>query len=162
MRRLVLRAGAFFLVAFVTAARAGAQTETFVTGAGAGLFPPDAIYLGIPVKGLELGMGLGVADTWGAGQFQTTLSGVSALGQEQNIIVEGLVSSSVPSEANTAIASGSCTVDPGDGTPPLAGVPFTIAVAANPDGTGTLALTLGATSLPAAAINEGYVTIQQP
>ena len=161
MRRTVILSAALLAV-MSWAAPAAAQDETFVTGAGAGLFPPGVTYLGLPLSGLQLGMGLGVAGNWAAGQFETTLSGTSPLGDERDILIEGLVSSSVPSGPNTAIASGTCTVDPGDGTPPLTGVPFTVAVAANADGTGSLALTLGATSLPAAAVGEGYMTIQQP
>jgi hypothetical protein len=162
MKRLTIFAAALIIMAVCGPAPADAQTETSVTGAGAGLFPEGVTLLGVPLSSVQLGMGLGVAGTWAVGQFQTTLTGVTALGQEQNIVVEGLVNGSVPSGPNTAIFSGISTVDPGDGTPPVAGVPFTASVAANADGTGSLALTLGATSLPAAAINEGYVTVQQP
>ena len=40
------------------------------------------------------------------------------------------------------------------------GVPFTVVVATNPDGAGSLALTLGTTTLPAATVGEGFMTIQ--
>ena len=161
MRRLTMLAAALIITAVCWPAPAGAQTETFVTGAGGGLFPPGVSYLGLSLSSVQLGMGLGVAGTWAVGQFQTTLTGVTTLGQEHNIVVEGLVNASVPSGPNTAIFSGVSLVDPGDGTPPVAGVPFTASVAANADGTGSLALTLGVTTVPPAAINEGYVTVQQ-
>jgi hypothetical protein len=160
MRRLVMLPAAMLVMAILWPAPVDAQTETSVTGAGAGVFPPGASYLGVPLNGLELGMGLTVASSWALGQFQTTLIGVSALGLEQEILVEGIASSSVPSGPNTAIFAGTCTVDMGVGTPPVSGVPFTAAVAANADGTGSLALTLGATNLPTAAVNEGYVTVK--
>ena len=159
MRRIVMLTAAMLVVAILWPAPIGAQTETSVTGAGEGAFPAGASYLGVALNSLTLGMGLTVAGTWGLGQLQTTLIGVTPLGPRK-IQVEGLASSSVPSGANTAVFSGTCTVDPGDGTVQLQGVPFTVAVAANPDGTGSLALTLGVTSLPAAAVNEGYVTVR--
>jgi hypothetical protein len=151
---------AMLVMAILWPAPADAQTETAVTGAGAGIFPAGASYLGVPLNALELGMGLNVANSWALGQFQTTLIGTSALGLEQDILVEGIASSSVPSGPGTAIFSGRCTVNMGDGTPPVSGVPFTATVAANADGTGSLALTLGATNLPAATVNEGYVTVK--
>jgi hypothetical protein len=133
------------------------STCGFVSGAGEGLFPAGATYLGVPLKGLDLGMGLGVAGNKGVGQFQATLTSISG---QQDILVEGLVSSSVPSGPNTAVFSGTSTVDPGNGAPVLPGVPFTATVVAKPDGTGTLTLNLGGTNLPAAAINEGYLMVQ--
>ena len=133
------------------------STCGFVSGAGEGLFPAGATYLGVPLKGLDLGMGLGVAGDKGVGQFQATLTSIS---EQQDIVVEGVVSSSVPSGPNTAVFSGTSTVDPGNGAPVLPGVPFTATVVANPDGTGTLSLSLGGINLPATAINEGYLMVQ--
>jgi len=157
MRRMVMTAA--LIVAILGAALVGAETETSVTGAGEGPFPAGASYLGVSMNSLTLGMGLSVAGTWGLGQLQVSLLGATPAGPRE-IQVEGVANASVPAGANTAIFTGNCTVDPGDGTPPVAGVPFSAAVAANPDGTGTLALNLGGTSLPAAAISEGYVTVR--
>ena len=105
-------------------------------------------------------MGGGVACNWAAGQFQVTLTGTTVLDVEQNIVVTGQVTARTPSAPGTASFSGTSTVDPGDGTPPLPGVPFVALVAVNPDGTGTLTLNLAGTNLPAAAINEGYLSVQ--
>lgn len=160
MRRLVMLPASMLVMAILWPAPVGAQTETSVTGAGEGIFPPGASYLGVPLNALTLGMGLGVAGSWAIGQFQATLIGVSGLGLEQDIQVEGHVGSSVPSQPNTAIFSGTCTVELGDGTPPVPGVPFTVVVATNAEGTGSLTLTLGTTNLPAATINEGSMTIR--
>jgi hypothetical protein len=160
MRPLVMLPAAVLVMATLCPPTVDAQTEMSVTGAAAGVFPAGVSYLGVPLKGVELGMGLSVAGGWAAGQFQATLTGVSALGLEQNIEIEGAATSGVNSEPGTAIFSGTCTVDPGDGTPAVPGVPFTVAVAANPDGAGSLALTLGTTTLPAATVGEGYMTIQ--
>jgi len=51
-------------------------------------------------------------------------------------------------------------VDMGDGTPPVPSVPFSVVVVTNADGMGSLTLRLGTTNLPAATINEGYMTIK--
>jgi hypothetical protein len=160
MRRLAMLLAAVLVTAILWPAPVDAQTETSVTGAAEGIFPPDASYLGVPLNGLTLGMGLSVAGGWALGQFQTTLVGVSALGLEQDIQVEGHATSSVPSEPHTAIFSGTCTVELGDGTPPVPDVPFTVVVAVNAEGTGSLTLTLGTTSLPAVTVNEGSMTIR--
>jgi hypothetical protein len=155
MRRPALLSAAFAIVA--TLGLGTARAEIAVTGAGSGLFPAGASYLGVPLKGLDLGMGLGVAGNWGLGQFQATLTSVSGA---QDVIVDGRVNGSVPSAPNTALFSGTCTVEQGGGLPPVPGVPFTAAVVANADGTGTLTLNLGGANLPAVAINAGYVTVQ--
>jgi len=160
MRRRVMLLAAALVMAILWPAPVGAQTETLVTGAGEGNFPPDASYLGVPLNGLTLGMGLSVAGGWAIGQFQSTLVGVSAFGLEQDIQIEGHATSSVPSEPNTAIFSGTCTVELGDGTPPVPNVPFRVVVAVNAEGTGSLTLTLGTTSLPAVTVNEGSMTIR--
>ena len=160
MRRLPLLPMAMIVGAMLWPAPLAAQTETSVTGAGAGVFPQGAVYLGLPVSSLSLGMGLGVAGTWAAGQFQVTLTGTNVFGAEQNIVVEGQATASTPSAPGTASFSGTSTVEPGDGTPPLPGVPLVAVVVANPDGTGSLTLSLGGTNLPAAAVNEGHLTVQ--
>jgi hypothetical protein len=159
MRRLRLLTMAMILVAGLWPAPGAAQ-EISVTGAGAGVFPEDALYLGLPLSSLSLGMGLGVSGPSAAGEFQVTLTGTNAFGEEQNIVVEGQATGSTPSAPGTASFSGTGTVDPGDGTPLLPGVPFVALVVANPDGTGSLTLDLGGTNLPAATIDEGYLTIQ--
>lgn len=157
MRRLAMLRAAALVMVILWAAPVDAQTG--VTGAGAGIFPAGTSFNGVPLNALKLGMGVSVAGSLTEGQFQTTLIGVSLLGLEQDIQVEGKASSGA-SSSNSAIFSGTCTVEMGDGTPPVSGVPFTVVVATNADGTGSLTLTLGATNLPAATVNEGYMTIK--
>jgi len=160
MKRVAILPAVILLTGILSPAPVDAQTETSVTGAGAGIFPAGTSYLGVPLNAVTLGMGLSVAGGWAAGQFQTTLIGVSDLGLEQDIQIEGNASGSVPSEPNTAIFSGTCTVDMGDGTPPLPGVPFTVVIATIAEGTGSLTLTLGGTNLPAATVDEGNMTVR--
>ena len=111
--------------------------------------------------GLTFGKGLTVSSSGPAqGQFQTTLVGLSALGLKQTIQVEGKTTAGSCADANTASFSGTGTVDMGDGTPPVPSVPFSVVVVTNADGMGSLTLRLGTTNLPAATINEGYMTIK--
>lgn len=160
MKRLVTLPAAMLVLAMLWPAPAGAQTETSVTGAGEGAFPAQTSYLGVPLQSLTLGMGLAVDGSWAEGQFQVSLTGVSQLGIQQTIDVDGMASSSVPGASGTAIVSGECTVDMGDGTPPTSGIPFTVVIATNPDGTGSLTLTLGSITLPAATLTDGNMTIR--
>jgi hypothetical protein len=159
MRRLVMVPAAMMVMAFLWAAPVHAQTETSVTGAGAGAFPAGTFYLEVPLHALELGMAFTAAGPWATGLFQATLVGASPLGLERSIEVEGIATGSVPSPLGTATLSGTCTVDAGDGAPHLPGVPFTVVVTTNPDGTGSVALTLGTTQLPVATVDEGHMTV---
>ena len=159
-RRLQLLPIALIAAAVLMPAPVAAQTETSVTIAGAGAFPAGATYLGLPLRTLSLGVGLGVAGTWAAGQFQVTLTGTTILNDERNIVVNGRATSSAASAPGTVMFSGTAIVDPGDGTPPVPGVPFAALVVPGANGTGSLTVNLGGVNLPAAAINEGYVTVQ--
>src|SRR5207249_2997739 len=74
-----------------------------------------------------LGQGVFIArDGSAAGQFQAVLLGTSLLGAPQDVVVEGQVGSgSVAGDGSTTF-SGTATVNMGDGTLPLPGVPFTV------------------------------------
>jgi hypothetical protein len=142
-------------------ARAQTETETTVTAGAAGVFPSGATFSGVPLDGLRFGIGVVISSTGSAmGQFQTTLLGTSALGQAQSIEVEGQASSGSAAVAGTVTFSGSCTIDMGDGTLPLQDVPFTVSVIADGTGQGRLGLVLAATSLPAATVDTGSMTIE--
>jgi hypothetical protein len=161
MKRLVILSAAAFLTAILWPASLGAQSETMVTAAGGGIFPSGVSYNDVPLEGVKVAMGVTILGGDSAeGQFQTTLIGISALGLKQYIEVEGKASSGSSSAADTATLSGKCTVDMADGALPLPDVPFTVVVATNAEGQGSFTLTLGATSLPAATLNEGSISIK--
>ena len=160
MSRYQLLPIAIIAAAVLAPAPVAAQTETSVTIAGAGQFPAGASYLGLPLSSLSAGVGLGVAGSWAAGQFQVTLTGTSLVGGERNITVNGRATTGAQSAPGTATFSGVAIVDPGDGTPAVSGVPFAALVVPGVDGAVSLTIHLGATNLPAVPINEGYVTVQ--
>ena len=154
MTRLGLLSAAVLGLATLTAP-AAAQDAVGVTGAGEATFPDGASFNGISLKGLTLGQGMFIApDGSATGQFQAVLLGSSLLGTPQNITVEGEVGSGSVGADGSATFSGTATVDMGDGTLPLPGVPFTVTISA-----GSLGLTLNAVTLPTAALNAGSITV---
>jgi len=137
-------------------APAAAQSAAGVTGAAEATFPDGATFNGIPLRGLTLGQGMFIApDGSATGQFQAVLLGTSPLGAAQNITVEGEVSGGSVAADGSATFSGTATVDMGDGTPALPGVPFTVTVSA-----GSLGLILNAVALPTATLSAGSITVK--
>ena len=127
-----------------------------MTGAGEATFPDGASFNGISLKGLTLGQGMFIApDGSATGQFQAVLLGSSLLGTPQNITVEGEVGSGSVGADGSATFSGTATVDMGDGTLPLPGVPFTVTISA-----GSLGLTLNGVALPTATLSAGSITVK--
>jgi hypothetical protein len=144
------------LASGVIPAPVAAQAAAGVTGAAEATFPDGAAFNGIPLKGLTLGQGMFIAPGGSAtGQFQAVLLGTSLLGTPQNITVEGEVSSGSAAADGSATFSGTATVDMGDGTPALPGVPFTVTVSAT-----SLGLILNAVALPTATLSAGSITVK--
>jgi len=156
MTRLGLVTAAMLgLAGLMTPARVAAQ-DAGVTGAAEAAFPTGAAFNGIPLKGLTLGQGLFITQDGSAGgQFQVVLQGTSPLGTPQNVTVEGEVAGGSVGADGSATFSGSATVDMGDGTLPLAGVPFTVTASA-----GSLGLILNAVALPTATLTAGSITVK--
>ena len=137
------------------------QGETTVTGAGGAAFPAGAIFNAVSLSSMSFGMGVVIpGDGTANGTFESTLVGTSATGIARNIVVVGEPTTGSGQANGAATYAGTCTVDPGDGTQTLTGVPFTLTVAKLPDGKQGLTLILGATSLPAASVNTGSVTVK--
>src|SRR2546429_6644443 len=126
-----LSAAILGLASLLAPAQASAQDAAGVTGAAEAAFPNGAAFNGVPLKGLTLGQGLFIAQDGSAtGQFQAVLLGTSLLGAAQNITVEGEVGGGSVAADGSATFSGTATVDMGDGTLPLPGVPFAVTVSA--------------------------------
>src|SRR3989441_6114201 len=108
-----------------------AQDAAGATGAAEATLPDGATFNGIQLRGLTLGQGLFIApDGSATGQFQAVLLGTSPLGTPQNVTVEGEVGGGSVGADGSATFSGTATVDMGDGTPALPGVPFAVTVSA--------------------------------
>ncbi len=144
------------LASLLAPAPVAAQDAAGVTGAAEAAFPNGAAFNGLSLKGLTLGQGLFIGqDGSAAGQFQAVLQGTSPLGTPQNVTVEGEVSRGSVGADGSATFSGTATVDMGDGTLPLPGVPFTVTASA-----GSLGLTLNAVALPTATVTAGSITVK--
>ena len=151
-----LSAAMLGLAGLLAPAPVAAQDAAGVTGAAEATLPDGATFNGIPLRGLTLGQGLFIAQDGSAtGQFQAVLLGTSLLGAAQNITVEGEVSGGSVGADGSATFSGTATVDMGDGTLPLPGVPFTVTASA-----GSLGLVLNAVALPTATVTAGSITVK--
>ncbi len=135
------------------AAQSGASS---VTGAAEAIFSSGATFNGVTLRSLQLGQGLFIArDSSAMGQFHAVLRGTSLLGQARDVIVEGKVTSGSVAGNGSVTFSGTATVNMGDGTLPVPGVPFAATVSTN-----SLALILNATALPTATVTAGSITIE--
>ena len=145
------------LASLMAPAPVAAQDAAGVTGAAEAAFPNGAAFNGVSLKGLTLGQGMYIAQDGSAtGQFQAVLLGTSPLGTPQNVTVEGEVGGGSVAADGSATFSGTATVDMGDGTLPLPGVPFTVTASAG----GSLGLILNAVALPTATVTAGSITIK--
>jgi len=136
-------------------------TENVITGAGAGIYPAGATFNGIQLAGSTFGFGVQTnTDGSGKGDFEMQINGSSPIGLSQWITITGWINSGTVNTDGTVTLQGTCTLDMGDGTVPLAGVPFTVAIATNADDKGTLTLSLATTNLPAAQVNVGSMKIK--
>jgi hypothetical protein len=153
--RIAILAGA---IAF-SARAVTAQNVSSVTGAGGATFASAASFNTVRLMSLKFGMGVLLAGGGASGDFESTLLGTSATDQPQTITVLGKPVSGSGTVGSATNISGLCIVNMGDGTPPQTGVPFALTVVSS-DGRGSLTLTLGGTSLPAAVVNAGSITVR--
>jgi len=154
MKRLTCVLAIVFGVVALATTPVVADTEGTVTAATAGLFAGSAALAGVSLDGLEVGTGVFISSDGSAtGEFHAVLLGSSALGRQ--IVVEGKVSTGAVALGGQASFGGTATVDLGDGTAPLPGVPFSVAATAD-----SLVLVLDAINLPAALLTEGAITIE--
>ena len=150
-------AAALGLASVVAQGPVAAQTgASSVTAAAEAIFPNGTTFNGVPLSGLTVGQGISIArDGSATGQFHAVLVGTSLLGSPQNVVVEGQVRAGSVAADGSATVSGTATVNMGDGTLPVPGVPFAATVSTN-----SLALILNATALPTATVSAGSITIE--
>ena len=161
MKRPSVLFAALVLSASLAASPVAAADPTIVTGGAGGTYPPAASFAGVSINGIESGFGVEISLGGSAlGQFCVVLLGVSAAGAEQNIKLEGEVTTASQPAPNVAILSGTAAIDMGDGLAAVDGVPFTATVATNASGLGTIGLVTGLASLPDATMNVGSLTIR--
>lgn len=149
MNRIVVFLASTVLALALTAGVATAQDGGMIAGSGAGVFPGGAAFAGIPVTALEFGQGVLTASEGSAvGAFHAVLRGPAQL-----VTVDGIVTSGAV--AGTASFGGTATVSLGDGSLPVSGVPFQVAL--GPDG---LQLVLDGTTLPTLTLSAGAIAME--
>jgi hypothetical protein len=157
----VLLAAASLTGALALPRPALADDQTVATAGAGGLYPAGTSFTGIHVSGLQLAFGAELnADQTGLGNFTAVLLGVSALGVDQYIVVEGEVTGGTSPGANVTVLSGTTSLDLGDGTGPIPALPFTATLTRNPaNNLGTVGLVVGNTTMPNATLNAGSMSI---
>ena len=155
MKRLTCVGAILLGLAIATPPAIADSDARSVTGAAAGSFGAGAALGAVTLHGVELGTGVFIeADGSASGTFHAVLQG-SALGVAQEITVEGKVSEGSVAADGRAYFGGTASLDFGDGAPPLPGVAFRVTAGA--DG---VVLAIDSTTLPAAALTAGTVTIE--
>jgi hypothetical protein len=126
-----------------------------VTGAGTALFGAGAALGPVALQNIELGTGVFIeADGSASGTFHAVLQG-SSLGVPRQITVEGKIRGGATDADGHATFSGTASIDFGDGGPPLSGIAFSVSA-----GTDSLVVAIDSTTLPAARVTAGAITIE--
>ena len=145
-----------FVIMLAVAGSAYAQTDTSATTAADGTYPAGTSFNGVLISGIDIGTGVllgsdGVAE----GHVSIDLAGPL----NQTISVEGIVTGGSRPASNVATLTGTASVDMGNGTPALTGVPIVVTITTDETGKGTVGLVIGATTLPTAPITDGSLSV---
>ena len=152
----------FLILILALGGSAYAQTapaDTSITSAAGGSYPAGTSYNGVPLSGLEIAAGSVIFADGSGGDGALGIRLLSATTPQQLINVDAHVTTGSRTGATAATVSGTCTIDMGNGLPPVTGIPFTATIAADSNSLGAVTLTLGGTQLPAATIGDGSMTV---
>ena len=152
-----------FAMMLAIAGSAYAQTDTSATTAGDGLYPNGTTFNGVPVSGLDIGTGALINGTNGVaeGHVAIALFGPTNIitNQQQIIKIEADFTGGSRAAANVVTLNGTATVDMGDGTLPLTGVPIVVTLTFDGVEGGSVGLSIGAASLPTSALTDGTMDV---
>ena len=154
------RTSILLVLILALAGSAYAQSDTSATTAAQGTYPSGTSFNGVKLSGLQIATAAVITAAGTAqGHLVISLKGTTVLGAQQLITVEAAVGGGSRPAANVATITGTCSIDMGNGTPPVTGVPFVATITTNDASQGTVGVILGATALPAATIDGGSMTI---
>ena len=143
-------------VLLVPSARTTTVGERNLVGAARATFGQTAMLGTCLVKNVEVGTGVFIEpDGSASGVYSAVLNGKSLLGALQQIKIEGNVLQGDVMPNGQTFFSGVATVNLGDGTPTVSGVPFSVIVSGE-----TLRLSILSTNLPAAQVTSGAISIE--
>jgi hypothetical protein len=133
-----------------------AQSDTAVTGAGAGLLSNSIWLYGITLQSLQFGQGVVILEDGSAtGDFQSLLLGTSLLGKLLSLNVSGKARHGTVNADGSVTFDGTATVKLGTNTTLLTGVPFSVTTT-----TQGLQLRLDKAMLPLGKLTAGGITIE--
>ena len=143
-------------------AQTAPAADTAVTAAAEGSYPAGTVYNGVPISGINFSSGALVAgDNTGAdGRVSIDLLGPSTPVGQQIITVKAQIATGSRTAANVAVLNGTASVDMGDGTPAVTGIPIVATITTDANNQGTVGVVLGATQLPAASNGDGTMTVE--
>jgi hypothetical protein len=152
----------FLLVVMLAVAGSAYAADTSATAAAVGTYPVGTSYNGVALSGLVIGSG---AMIWGDGsgadgKLTVQLLGLQTPLGQQIINVNATVNGGSRAAANVATLTGTASVDLGNGTPPVSGVPIVVTITTDANNKGTVGVVLGGTALPAATVGDGTVTVE--
>jgi hypothetical protein len=108
------------------------------------------------LKSLEVGTGAFIEpDGTADGVYSVVLTGTTLLGQQRQISIDGKVLSGEVAPDGRVYFNGIATMNLGDGTSSVSGVPFNVSTTGK-----SMSLAIDSTSLPAAQLASGEISIQ--
>ena len=150
------------LFAVMLAIGGSVYADTSATTAADAPYPAGTTFNGVSINGLDIGTGVllgsdGVAE----GHVAIALFGpVNPLtNTAQTIIVEAAITGGSHTAANVVTLTGTGTVDMGNGSAPLVGVPVVVTLNTDANHQGTVGLTIGATTLPTVPVSDGSMSV---
>ena len=144
------------MLAFAPTPTTAAVEGGTITCAAQGIFPAGTALGPVMLDSLQLASGVIVEpDSSALGSLHVVLVGHSALGQLQEITVDGKVSQGAVDQNGITSFSGLASLDFGNGAPLQSGVPFSVTGSQN-----SFTLTIGSTTLPPASMTGGSVVIE--
>jgi hypothetical protein len=127
-----------------------------VTAAARGSFASGVAFRSVALSAIDLGTGIFIEpDGSASGPFSAVLMGNSLLGQQRNITIDGKALQGAIAPNGRAYFSGVGTMDLGNGTPPIAGVPFSVTTTAD-----SLLLSIDSTTFPAVRLTAGTISVE--
>ena len=132
-----------------------ANGDVTVTGAASATFAQGAKLGTVVLRSLEVGTGVFIEpDGTANGVYSAVLTGRSLLGQSQQITIDGKVLSGEVAPDGRVYFNGIATINLGNGTPSISGVPFNVSTMGN-----SMSLAIDAATLPAVQLDSGDIAI---
>jgi hypothetical protein len=143
-------------LAYIPNSTIAAGESGTVTAAARCSVANGAAFHSVALTAIDLGTGVFIEpDGSATGPFSAVLMGNSLLGQERKITIDGKALQGAIAPNGRAYFSGVATMDLGNGTPPIAGVPFSVTATAD-----SLSLSIESIALPTMHVTAGTLSVE--